>query len=239
MGNWNINIQGIGQHHNSENPLDADLLATKFVAQLKDAGHTVEVANFTSGGKTDLLERVLDSTKAINIALMLLASVVCASAATTNAPPPSTSAPSLFEADTITVAGFRSVRVSDHESEHGRFGAGAEIGYALTKNWTVAGEFVTENPQHGDIDELGLNLKYYVPLKKSLAAYGLLGVTYSFDEETLAGDTTRDRQWRMNLGAGLEVRAAKHVGIFADGRWSHNFDDVGNGLFRLGLNIRF
>jgi len=54
MGNWNINIQGIGCHHNEENPTDANEMAAVFVKQLRAAGHTVESATFTSGSKEDL-----------------------------------------------------------------------------------------------------------------------------------------------------------------------------------------
>jgi hypothetical protein len=54
MGNWNINIQGIGCHHNANNPKNADQMARRFVEELIEAGHTVEVANFTAGGKTTL-----------------------------------------------------------------------------------------------------------------------------------------------------------------------------------------
>lgn len=54
MGNWNINIQGIGSHHNQNNPTDSNLMAEKFVRDLMKAGHCVEAAVFTSGSKTDL-----------------------------------------------------------------------------------------------------------------------------------------------------------------------------------------
>lgn len=54
MGNWNITIQGIGSHHNENAPLDAQRMAARFVGQLKAAGHTIEHADFTSGGKEDL-----------------------------------------------------------------------------------------------------------------------------------------------------------------------------------------
>lgn len=53
MGNWNINVQGIGCHHNNA-PKDADKMAAEFVKQLRDAGHTVEHACFTSGSKVDI-----------------------------------------------------------------------------------------------------------------------------------------------------------------------------------------
>jgi hypothetical protein len=54
MGNWNINVQGHGCHHNRTNPTDANLLAAKFVQELKAAGHTIESATFTSGSKEEL-----------------------------------------------------------------------------------------------------------------------------------------------------------------------------------------
>lgn len=54
MGNWNINIQGVGAHHNPDYPKDANRMAKDFVKQLKDAGHAIEHAEFTSGSKMDL-----------------------------------------------------------------------------------------------------------------------------------------------------------------------------------------
>jgi hypothetical protein len=54
MGNWNINIQGIGAHHNLSNPKDAEKMAAKFVLELKDAGHSIEHCDFTYGGKENL-----------------------------------------------------------------------------------------------------------------------------------------------------------------------------------------
>jgi len=45
MGTWNISIKGQGIHHNHR-PDDANVLAAKFVQQLKDAGHVVTDAKF-------------------------------------------------------------------------------------------------------------------------------------------------------------------------------------------------
>lgn len=56
MGDWNINIQGTGCHHNGKPEIDADLAAVEFVARLREQGHTIHGATFTSGGKTNLLE---------------------------------------------------------------------------------------------------------------------------------------------------------------------------------------
>lgn len=62
MGNWNINVQGVGCHHNDQTKgmspeqvaCDAEKMAAKFVADLKAAGHQVEGATFTYGGKVDV-----------------------------------------------------------------------------------------------------------------------------------------------------------------------------------------
>jgi len=56
MGNWNINIQGIGFHHNENLPKDANKMAEKFVNDLKEAGHQIETASFTYGAKENLLK---------------------------------------------------------------------------------------------------------------------------------------------------------------------------------------
>jgi len=58
MGNWNINIQGVGSHHNKEYPQDANRMAQDFVKALKAAGHHIETATFTHGGKDDLMPQI-------------------------------------------------------------------------------------------------------------------------------------------------------------------------------------
>ena len=54
MGNWNINVQGVGSHGNEIVATDADLMAARFVGELIAAGQKIEHATFTAGGKTDL-----------------------------------------------------------------------------------------------------------------------------------------------------------------------------------------
>lgn len=56
MGNCTIVVHLTGPHHNRKNPGDANRIAARFVDQLKEAGHTVEHASFTSGGREDLLD---------------------------------------------------------------------------------------------------------------------------------------------------------------------------------------
>lgn len=50
MGNWNINIQGVGCHHNQNPEIDANLATVEFVKKLKAQGHHIEHATFTFGG---------------------------------------------------------------------------------------------------------------------------------------------------------------------------------------------
>lgn len=51
MGNWHISVQGTGAHHNKDYPKDANKMARQFVKDLKEAGHSVEHAEFTHGAK--------------------------------------------------------------------------------------------------------------------------------------------------------------------------------------------
>lgn len=59
MGNWNINIQGIGPHHNEKRVDDAEKMAKSFVTELRRMGHTVQVATFTWGSMEELGESTL------------------------------------------------------------------------------------------------------------------------------------------------------------------------------------
>lgn len=55
MGNYSIHIEGVGCHHNTDHPGDADVMARDFVADLVSAGHSVHDASFTCGSAEDLL----------------------------------------------------------------------------------------------------------------------------------------------------------------------------------------
>lgn len=52
MNDWNLVIRGVGSHH-SGSAKDAEVLAKKFVEDLKAAGHDVRVASFTPSPKGD------------------------------------------------------------------------------------------------------------------------------------------------------------------------------------------
>jgi hypothetical protein len=63
MGNWVIVIQGVGQHHNGENGADANNMARNFMKELTEAGHAIDHASITYGGR-DLLSLSEDNTNA-------------------------------------------------------------------------------------------------------------------------------------------------------------------------------
>ncbi len=50
MGNWNMNIQGTGCHHNGKPEIDANEAMQAFVDLLFKQGHTIDHAVFTCGG---------------------------------------------------------------------------------------------------------------------------------------------------------------------------------------------
>ena len=50
MGNWIINIQGVGAHHNGKPEEDADLAAVEFVAKLRRGRQLNWPASFQEPG---------------------------------------------------------------------------------------------------------------------------------------------------------------------------------------------
>lgn len=54
MGNYNITIQGVGPHHNTDHDGDADKLAKLLVTQLRDSGHLIYHASITFGSQESL-----------------------------------------------------------------------------------------------------------------------------------------------------------------------------------------
>jgi hypothetical protein len=73
MGNWKLNIDGVGCHHNNK-PFDVENLAEKFVAQLRAEGHHVATANVSAGGKDiDLLNPPIKERKAASLSSSLAA----------------------------------------------------------------------------------------------------------------------------------------------------------------------
>lgn len=55
MGNWNISIRGVGQHHNKAEE-DVEQMTARFVAALRKAGHYVNGAVVTTGAEDNVTE---------------------------------------------------------------------------------------------------------------------------------------------------------------------------------------
>jgi len=54
MGNWTINIEGVGPHGDPEVEYNAEAIAAVAVEELRNNGHTVTHATVTSGGAIDV-----------------------------------------------------------------------------------------------------------------------------------------------------------------------------------------
>jgi hypothetical protein len=174
-----------------------------------------------------------------------------------------------YAAGRVGLSYFGMYRAHEFSEINGRFGYGPELSYAFSRNFTLALEGITENPQHSYFDEAGINGRWYFPISRSgFAPYLFVGYTYQFEED-LPGDhpaaSNTDEGWkdpkkphragaeaednrrhRMNAGAGIELRGKKNglfgiftAAAFADGRWTHNFENVGHGLFRVGGRLDF
>lgn len=53
MGNWNVNIQGVGIHDNGLEG-DVEQMTNEFVKKLRAAGHSIQHAKVTIGGMHDV-----------------------------------------------------------------------------------------------------------------------------------------------------------------------------------------
>lgn len=173
----------------------------------------------------------LSSLVALCAALFL---ALPAPAAVTPPDPVQPAVESVYAAGTFAASPFVSYRVHELGKFNGKLGAGLALSYFAADN--VAVELETLSEQFDDshwadaFTEAGVNFKGYLPLGRSgFAPYLLVGYTRNL----------RIDENRMNAGAGVEWRATKRFGIFADGRWTHDFATLGHALFRLGGNVSF
>lgn len=139
----------------------------------------------------------------------------------------------IYAAGSFTLAPFASYRAHEVERLDGRVGGGLELSWFPVDHIAIAFETLSErienSPWYDSFGEVGANFKGYLPLGRSgVAPYGFIGYT----RDLIGHDN------RMNAGAGLEYRY-KRVGVFADGRWTHNFGEVGQALFRFGGAVNF
>ncbi len=141
---------------------------------------------------------------------------------------------SFYAAGTFAVSPFVSYRVHELGHFNGKLGAGLAASYFVADNFAIEAETLSEHLDDSHwadaFTEAGMNFKGYLPLGRSgFAPYILLGYTRNLQID----------ENRMNAGAGIEWRAAKRFGLFADGRWTQDFATMGHALFRVGGNIAF
>ena len=133
----------------------------------------------------------------------------------------------------ISISPFASYRVHEFGANNGKFGGGLAAGFALNPHLTLEAEVLAErfDDSHWieSLTEAGANFRIYPLNSKVLKPYALIGYTGSLDES----------QHRMNAGAGLEAVLSRNAALFGDGRWTHDFRDVGHALFRAGISLRF
>lgn len=151
------------------------------------------------------------------------------------APPPVPDDP--YAPGKFALSYFATYRVREFDGVLDRFGSGPELSYSITRNFTIAVEGISENPQHSFFDEGGINGKWYMPIGKSgWSFYPLLGYTYRFEDlpggtvtHRSPGKKTKGGGWkegsvttsqleedgrsRMNAGVGIELRG-KPNGLF-------------------------
>jgi hypothetical protein len=230
MGNWNINIQGVGSHHNASNPEDADLLAADFVEKLKSSGHSIEVASFTHGSKEDItlgrnanqLNRIASLLTAA--ALLLFGSV--AMAAEQTMPPkiagsvlatPAPAAPEyLFRAGEVQLDVIGQLR-TDNGRQYER-GAGIGLNYFPSRAIGFGVEARARSPRDATADRLGAAVILRMPFDHlRLAPEFRLGIDYDIESRE------RDRQKGFDAfaGAGAELRLVGGLGIAAEARFVH------------------
>jgi len=147
----------------------------------------------------------------------------------------------LYHAQELSVDGFASGSLGEqylgHFNRHtlrhdARFGAGAGVNYFFTRYLGIGGDALSEDVRHGKfIDTASGNLVARLPLGSTgLAPYVFTGAGHQFDlvQQTFG-----------QAGAGMELRLARHVGLFVDARAVFPDKTKNYGEAQAGLRISF
>ena len=133
----------------------------------------------------------------------------------------------------FSVSPFASYRAHEVGKFNGKWGGGLAAAVHLNRWIALEAETIAERLDDsvwtGSLTEFGANFKTSLLPTKAVNPYLLIGYTRNLDQ----------CDNRMNAGAGLEIRLGKHGALFADGRWTHNFEVLGHALFRTGFSVRF
>lgn len=112
-----------------------------------------------------------------------------------------------------------------------QLGAGLGLSYFITRNIGIGADIYSENTTGALVDSLSANLILRLPLGQSgFSPYAFGGGGHQFD---LA------EKWFGQIGAGMEYRFTRNVGIFLDARWVLPEEVKYYGVARLGVRFAF
>ena len=112
-----------------------------------------------------------------------------------------------------------------------RLGAGLGLSYFFTRNLGIGADVYSENTTGAVVDSLSANLILRLPLGPSgFAPYAFGGGGRQFD---------LNEAWFGQVGAGMEYRFTRNVGVFLDARWVVPQETKYYGVARLGLRFAF
>jgi hypothetical protein len=146
----------------------------------------------------------------------------------------------LFAPDETSLDLFGSVSVGQEVINHlsrerivddGRLGAGLGVNHFFGRYVGLGADAYTENTQHSFVDNTSGNLILRFPIDVAhIAPYGFGGAGYQFDPSGV---------WFGQAGGGVDVRFARHVGLFVDARYVFTDGTKNFGLGRFGIRFSY
>jgi hypothetical protein len=159
---------------------------------------------------------------------------------TSNPPTYNSSSEIMFGADETSLDLFGSLSVGQEVINHlsrervvddGRLGAGLGVNHFFGRFVGLGADAYTENTQHSFVDNTSGSLILRIPFDAAhLAPYAFGGGGYQFDPTGVGFG---------HLGGGLDVRFARHVGLFVDARYVITDGTKNFGLGRFGIRISY
>ena len=115
--------------------------------------------------------------------------------------------------------------------EDTKLGAGLGLNYFFTRNLGIGADVYSENTTGDFVDSASASLIFRLPLGQSgFAPYAFGGGGHRFDPSDV---------WFAQLGAGIEFRLLRQLGVFLDARWVLPEENDNYGVARLGMRFAF
>ena len=145
----------------------------------------------------------------------------------------------VFSISGFAQTGEKSVLVKGgYQTEFERFGLGVEGRYGLTDNFRVAPDVIFLIPNnHTTGLYVNANLHYTFPLQDNLTLYPLAGIAMANNRVSFAGESWRDTDFGLNLGAGVDYNLDSNSYVNVEFRYT--FIDPDYALFTVGYGIKF